>query len=42
MELKPRFADALSEIIRETERRKSQAGESVSGQPSSQQEGSGS
>jgi type VI secretion system protein ImpB len=42
MELKPRFADALSEIIRETESRKERPDGSATGRPSGEQEGSGS
>jgi type VI secretion system protein ImpB len=36
----PTFAEALSDIIKETERRKAQSGESRSGRPSSSKEGS--
>src|SRR5262249_54248118 len=39
MELKPKFADALSEIIRETERRKGESDESAQQPSSSQKEG---
>ncbi len=39
-ELSPRFGEALSDIIRETERRKGESSESGSGRPSSGKEGS--
>ncbi len=39
-ELSPTFGEALSDIIKETERRKARSDESVSGQPSAGKEGS--
>jgi len=39
-ELSPKFGEALSDIIKETERRKAQSDQSLRGQPSSRKEGS--